>query len=108
MIDFVAILDYNHLQSLDTVARTLALEPLGSKLSAFGWSVREVDGHNHEALLNALAGAPWEASRPSFLIAHTTKGKGVSFMENQIAWHYRSPSTEQLAQAIAEQESPNA
>lgn len=104
----VAIIDYNKLQSLDTVSRTLALEPLGSKLNAFGWSVQEINGHDHEALQRTLAGAPWKPGQPSFLIAHTTKGKGVSFMENEVAWHYRSPTLEQLTQALAEQERPYA
>ena len=99
----VAILDYNKLQSLDTVANTLSLEPLGNKLSAFGWSVREIDGHDHKALQETLSDAPWDTGRPSFLIAHTTKGKGVSFMEDQVGWHYRSPGIEQLARALEEQ-----
>jgi len=104
----VAILDYNKIQSLDTVSNTLALEPLSDKLRAFGWSVREIDGHDHRALQEALSTAPWCAGQPSFLIAHTTKGKGVSFMENRVEWHYRSPSTEQLARALEEQAAPDA
>jgi transketolase len=98
----VAIVDYNKLQSLTTVAQTLGLEPLADKVTAFGWSLREVDGHDHEALTRALRGAPWQAGKPSMLIAHTVKGKGVSFMENRVEWHYRSPSPEQLAAALQE------
>ena len=100
--NLVGIIDYNKLQSLTTVARTLGLEPLAEKIAAFGWSVREVDGHDVRAVADALSTAPWEPGKPSMLIAHTTKGKGVSFMEDQVAWHYRNPNAEQLAQAIAE------
>jgi transketolase len=100
--NLVAIIDYNKLQSLTTVAETLALEPLAAKLAAFGWSVRELNGHDHHALSQALSGAPWESGRPSVVIAHTTKGKGVSYMENAVKWHYSSPSDSQLTQALAE------
>lgn len=102
--NLVAIIDYNKLQSLTTVAETLALEPLADKLTAFGWAVREVDGHDHAALQDALGSTPWAAGKPSALIAHTTKGKGVSFMENSVKWHYSSPNDEQLAKALAELE----
>lgn len=100
--NLVAIVDYNKLQSLTTVDKTLRVEPLADKVRAFGWAVREVDGHNHAALQDQLSQAAWEASKPSLLIAHTTKGKGVSFMENSVDWHYKSPSAEQLAQALGE------
>lgn len=103
--NLIAIVDYNKLQSLTTVEKTLRLEPLASKLEAFGWAVREVDGHDHDALHNALSSAPWEIDRPSMLIAHTIKGKGVSFMENKVEWHYRSPNDEQRDAALAELES---
>ena len=98
----LAIIDYNNLQSLTTVAQTLGLEPLAAKFNAFGWSVREVDGHDHDALTQELGSVPWTPGKPSILIAHTTKGKGVSFMENKVEWHYRSPNAEELAQALAE------
>jgi len=98
----VAIIDYNKLQSLTTVAETLALEPLVDKLLAFGWSVREIDGHDHAALESNLQDVPWVQGRPSMLVMHTTKGKGVSFMENRVEWHYKSPNDEQLAVARAE------
>ena len=100
--NLVAIVDYNKLQSLGTNESTLRLEPLADKFAAFGWSVREIDGHDHAALQQALDSVPWEPGKPSMLIAHTTKGKGVSFMENKVEWHYKSPNAEQLAQAIAE------
>jgi len=100
--NLIAIIDYNKLQSLDTVAHTLALEPLSSKFEAFGWSVKELNGHDHRILAEALFELPWENGKPSVLIAHTTKGKGVSFMENSVAWHYRSPTKEQLEAAFLE------
>lgn len=106
--NLVAIIDYNKLQSLTTVAQTLAIEPLADKLRAFGWSPREIDGHNHEALQAALTVTPWETGRPSVLIAHTTKGKGVSFMENRVEWHYKNPDDAQLARALLELESAHA
>lgn len=100
--NLVAIIDYNKLQSLTSISKTLGLEPLVDKLTAFGWDVREVDGHNHAQLSRELNQTPWCAGRPSLLLAHTVKGKGVSFMENKVEWHYRSPSTEQLAAALTE------
>lgn len=106
--NLVAIIDYNKLQSLTTTQKTLGLEPLAEKLRAFGWSVQEVDGHNHDQLNQNLNNVPWESGKPSLIIAHTVKGKGVSFMENKVEWHYRSPNAEQLTQALAEVESGNA
>lgn len=103
--NLVAIIDYNKLQSLKTVDETLRLEPLANKLTAFGWQVREIDGHDHKAIFENLNETPWQPGKPSMLIAHTVKGKGVSFMENRVEWHYRSPDASQLAQALAELES---
>jgi transketolase len=106
--NLVAIIDYNKLQSLATVEKTLGLEPLAEKLRAFGWSVKEADGHDLNQLNLALGSVPWEPGKPSMLIAHTIKGKGVSFMENKVEWHYRSPNPEQLALALSELESGHA
>lgn len=100
--NLLCIIDYNKLQSLTTVDETLRLEPLHAKFEAFGWAVKEVDGHDHEALLNALDAATWPVGKPAMLIAHTIKGKGVSFMENEVAWHYRNPTPELLTKALAE------
>jgi transketolase len=100
--NLVVVVDYNKLQSLTTVDKTLRIEPLADKARAFGWAVREADGHDHATLTELLSQAPWEEGKPSFLIAHTTKGKGVSFMENKVEWHYKSPSAEQLAHAMEE------
>lgn len=98
--NLVLIVDYNKIQSLGSVAEVLELHPLADKFRAFRWSVREVDGHDHEALENALGGVPWEVGKPSCLIAHTVKGKGVDFMENTLKWHYSSPKTEEVASAL--------
>ena len=104
-----AIIDYNKLQSLGTVADTLGLEPLADKLNAFGWSVREINGHDHETLADNLSETRWAPGKPQMLIAHTIKGKGVPFMENKVEWHYRSPSPAELEQALAAiGEMPNA
>ena len=100
--NIVVIIDYNKLQSLTTVAMTIGIEPLVQKFEAFGWCVREADGHDHSSLTEALSTAPWQHGKPSILIAHTVKGKGVSYMENSVAWHYRSPSNELMAQALHE------
>jgi len=100
--NLLCIIDYNKLQSLTSINETLRLEPLHSKFDAFGWAVKEVDGHDHDALANALDSGSWPSEKPAMLIAHTTKGKGVSFMENRVEWHYRNPTPELLAQALAE------
>lgn len=100
--NLLCIIDYNKLQSLKSVEETLRLEPLHSKFEAFGWSVREVDGHDHAALAEAIDRANWPIGKPAMLIAHTIKGKGVSFMEGKIEWHYRNPTPDLLAVALAE------
>ena len=100
----VAVIDYNKLQSLDSVENTLGLEPLSAKWSSFGWHVVEVDGHNHGALTGALQAAKDGArgSVPTAIIAHTVKGKGVSFMENSVLWHYRVARGEEFTEALRE------
>lgn len=100
--NLIAIIDYNKIQSLAPVADTLALEPFADKWRAFGWSVAEVDGHDHGALERTLSTLPFEADKPSVVIAHTVKGKGVSFMENTVLWHYRTAQGEELENALAE------
>jgi transketolase len=100
----VAIVDYNKIQSLAPVAETLGLEPFGDKWRAFGWSVIEVDGHDHAALHRALATIPAAPGRPTVVIAHTVKGKGVSFMEHSVLWHYRTAQGAEFDAALAELE----
>lgn len=102
--NLVAIIDYNKIQSLGSVAEVMNLSPLIEKFSSFQWAAREVDGHDHEAIRDAFSTIPWEPGKPSALIAHTIKGKGIDFMEGNIAWHYRSPSEEQLADALKQLE----
>lgn len=102
--NLVAIIDYNKIQSLATVSETLRLEPFSDKWTSFGWSVQQVDGHNHESLRSTFTQIPFEQNKPSCVIAHTTKGKGVSFMENSVLWHYRSPQGKELAAALKELE----
>ena len=102
------IIDYNKLQSLTSTTATMDLEPFADKWRAFGWRVREVDGHDHIAIQHALsqpcdsAGRSDGLERPLCVIAHTTKGKGISFMENEVLWHYRSPDADELQRALAE------
>jgi transketolase len=98
--NLVAIVDYNKIQSLGSVKEVLDLHPLAEKFRAFNWAVQEIDGHNHEAISAALKSLPFASGRPSCLIAHTVKGKGVDFMEDKLLWHYRPPSAEQLSEAI--------
>ena len=98
----VAIVDFNKVQGFGTVKEVLNLEPLAGKWQAFGWAVREIDGHNLKQIESTLRSVPFQAGQPSCIVAHTIKGKGVSFMENQVAWHYKSPDDEQLRQALAE------
>jgi transketolase len=100
----IAIVDYNRIQGIAPVADVLELEPFTDKWAAFGWAVREVDGHDHEALRTALGSVPFAPGKPSCLIAHTTKGKGVSFMENTVLWHYRIPRGAEFDAALAELE----
>ena len=102
--NLTAIIDYNKIQSLDTVADTLELEPFADKWRSFGWQVQEVDGHNHKQLQSELSSLPLESGYPSVIICHTVKGKGVSFMENTVLWHYRVPRGEEFATALQELE----
>jgi transketolase len=100
--NLTAIVDRNGLQQGATTEDTNALEPLADKWRAFGWDVEEVDGHDPAALLSVLAVPASLRARPLCVIARTTKGRGVSFMENQAGWHHGVPSDAQLAQAFAE------
>ena len=95
------IIDYNNLQSLESVDNTLSLQPLDQKLRAFGWSVYIVNGHSHDELKESLSCAK-RTSTPAAVIMLTTKGKGVSFMENSVAWHYKSPNDDELSKALRE------
>lgn len=98
--NLVAIVDYNKIQSLGSVQEVLDLHALAEKFRAFNWAVREIDGHNHAEISTALNDLPFVPGKPSCLIAHTVKGKGVDYMENKLLWHYRSPSAEQVGEAL--------
>lgn len=93
--NLVAIVDHNRIQSLGRTDEVLAMGSLCAKFAAFGWRTVNVDGHDHDALRAALA-----HSGPVAVVAHTTKGKGVDFMEDELAWHYRSPNDAQLEDAL--------
>jgi len=100
--NLVAIIDRNRLQSINSTEATLALEPFMDKLVSFGWSVVDIDGHNHEELFQAMKLENENLGKPLCLIANTTKGKGVSFMEGETLWHYRSPQGEEYDAAMKE------
>ncbi len=102
--NLVAIVDYNGIQGIAPVSDVLELQPFSAKWSAFGWGVREVDGHDHEALRAAFDAVPFDPGKPSCVVARTTKGKGVSFMENTVLWHYRVPRGTEFDAALAELE----
>ena len=97
------IVDYNKLQSLTTVEQTLCLEPLEDKFEAFGSNVHRVDGHDHRQLHNVfIESINNRNGKPTIVIADTIKGKGVSYMENEVKWHYSTPSQDELFQALNE------
>ena len=96
--NFYVIIDRNRLQSLEDTEKTLALEPFAEKWKSFGWDVVEIDGHSQEMLMNALQGA----TKPRCVIANTHKGQGVSFMRDQVLWHYRPPGDKELKLALSE------
>ncbi len=97
-----AILDYNKVQENAPVAQIKNEEPLADKWRSFGWHVIEVDGHDFKRLISALDEFDSVKDKPTFIIAHTIKGKGVSFMEGQPKWHGKAPNTEQLETALRE------
>jgi len=102
--NLIAIIDYNKIQALGRVKEIIDLEPFGEKWRSFGWGVREIDGHDFAQLFSAFEEIPFEQNKPSTIIAHTVKGKGVSFMEDKLLWHYRCPDEEEYLKAIKELE----
>jgi len=100
--NLTAIVDYNDVQLDGPVHEVMPIEPLAEKWRAFNWAVLEINGHNIRQIMEALDTAAEIHHRPTVIIAHTTKGKGVSFMENEAAWHGVAPNDAQLAQALAE------
>ncbi len=104
--NFIVTIDFNKVQSLTTVEETIGLEPLDAKWASFGWHVIRVNGHDHEALHAAYREArqAMGKGKPIVVIADTVKGKGVSFMEGQVLWHYRTARGEEYEKALAELE----
>jgi transketolase len=98
----IAILDYNQYQETGPICREMALEPLADKWCAFGWHVDEVNGHDTAAIVGKLQALQWVSGKPSILIAHTIKGKGVSFVEADFTFHGRALTPEQAARGRQE------
>jgi transketolase len=102
--NLVAVIDYNKIQSFGRVEDVLNLGPLAAKWESFGWSVCEIDGHDHAQIEQALRQIPHAGGRPTCVVANTVKGKGVSFMEDKVLWHYRCPDAEERRLALVELE----
>jgi len=103
--NLVVVIDFNGLQAMGKVKDILNIEPLKDKWKAFGWEVREIDGHNFEEIEKALTKSVQKKEKPMVIIARTIKGKGVSFMEGNNIWHYKAPSEEEYQKALRELES---
>lgn len=104
--NLIVFIDRNRHQSFGDTEKTISLEPFDSKWKSFGWDVYESDGHNHKELfLKINLAKNKDSSNPTVIICNTVKGKGVSFMENNVIWHYRPPNDEQLDAALSEIES---
>jgi transketolase len=102
LANLTAIIDANKISQSGRVADIIGVDPLADKWRAFGWEVREFDGHNMAEVVDVLDGVPFQADRPTALIAHTVKGKGVSFAEDTYVWHSNNVNEEIYARAIAE------
>lgn len=100
--NLTVIIDYNKIQSLGATDDVLRLDPFADKWRAFGWSAVDVNGHDVDELVQTLSALPHATRRPTCVVAHTVKGKGVSFMEHQLLWHYRSPQGDEYTRALAE------
>jgi transketolase len=96
------IIDYNKIQSLGNTNEIINLEPLYKKFEAFNWNPIEINGHDHKEIYEAFLSSGANQNEPSVIIANTIKGKGVSFMENNLLWHYKSPATELYNKAMEE------
>ncbi|HVO72305.1 MAG TPA: transketolase [Aggregatilineaceae bacterium] len=100
--NLTVIVDRNRLQITGTTEEVTGLEPLAAKFEAFGYAVRSVDGNDIRALLDVFAAVPFAPGKPNLVLAHTVKGKGISFMENSVKWHHRVPTDNEYAAAMAE------
>jgi transketolase len=103
-----AIIDHNKLQISGRTADVCNTEPLDKKFESFGWAVRHVDGHDIDALKECFDAVPFVKGKPSMIIADTVKGKGISFMENQLKWHHGVPDEKQYQEALTELDFANA
>ncbi len=101
--NLVAIIDYNKLQSLGKTNDILSLEPICDRWRSFGWGIKEVDGHDTSQIIDNLESLPYVKNKPNVLIAHTVKGKGISFMENVPLWHYRIPNTREEFEIVCKE-----
>lgn len=97
-----AIIDHNKLQISGRTMDVCNTDPIDQKFESFGWAVRQVDGHDYQQLKETFASMPFEAGKPSLIIAHTVKGKGVSYMEDQLKWHHGVPSEQEYETALKE------
>lgn len=100
--NLTAIIDRNQCQILGRTSEVLELEPLAEKWRSFGWEAKEIDGHNFGEIISAFENVPFKKGKPSCIIANTVKGKGVSFMENELRWHDKYPDEEEYKRALAE------
>jgi len=100
--NLIGIIDYNKLQAFGRTSEILNLEPLGKKWESFGWEVKEADGHNFSEIEKILSEIPFQKEKPSLMIAHTIKGKGISFMEDKLEWHYKNLNEEEYKSALQE------
>jgi transketolase len=100
--NLVAIIDRNTLQISGRTEDVMAMEPLDAKFTAFGYAVRKVDGNNIAELVSLFESLPFEVGKPNLVLAHTIKGKGISFMEDQVLWHHHVPTDAEYATALME------
>ncbi|MFO7679703.1 MAG: transketolase [Chloroflexota bacterium] len=100
--NLVVIVDYNGLQITGPIETVTGITNLNQKFTAFGYAVREVDGNNIQDLMAIFDQLPFEPGKPSLILAHTTKGKGISFIENQVDWHHHVPTDAEFATAMGE------
>jgi len=100
--NLIAIIDYNKIQAMNRTNEIVSLEPLVDKWKAFGWATHEINGHDFREIIETLEQVPFETDKPSVIVAHTIKGKGVSFMEDKVLWHFRHPNEEEYKAAWRE------
>lgn len=103
--NLVVFVDFNGLQISGKVQDIMNFTPVAEHFAAFGWAVRDIDGNNMEEVVSTLDALPLEKGKPNLIVAHTIKGRGVSFAENKASYHYWTPKGDEMAQAIAEVES---